>query len=289
MHVFLSFFFFFLPPISESVFFSSFLRKIESLYPWWYRRIFFDRSILSIVRDIVDTVLCLWFHRIVTFQLGVQLAQCTMSRLAFFPFATLVHIFANDHRTLCIIRTNPFFTQWTVSFICEIASGDISFQNIRKERKWEREKEETKGKHSCQDLVAFLHGEIRMLLSNIPPLYPFSQFDLSSALSRGRKRRHGLTLFSKRVTPDFSTDSRYFSSHASYYFYSTVVATRNIAIDVSAKEPGGRGGEEGKWGDAFLRQFITRAGSRNLFEHLIYHSWNVNWYLKTRYTPAILG
>lgn len=36
-------------------------------------------------------------------------------------------------------------------------------------------------------------------------------------------------------------------------------------------------------GDAFLRQFITRAGSWNLFEHLIYHSWNVNWYLKMLY------
>lgn len=91
--------------------------------------------------------------------------------------------------------------------------------------------------------MAFFHGEIRMLLSNIPPLYPFT-IRPSSALSRGRKNRHGLT-FSKRVTPDSSTDSRHFSFHAFSYFYSTVVATRNIAIDVSVKELGGGGGKRG--------------------------------------------
>lgn len=206
-----------------------------------------------------------------SFQLGAQLAQCTASRaflLLFFLSACHARAHFREPRSSNLLyhhSPNPFFAQWTVSFAYETASWRYFVSKIfsrRQERDRKSEKNERKtqlprlggdfsmGKFECYCI--YLH-------------YILLQFDLSSALSRGRKSRHsGLALWN-RVTPDSSTDSRHFSS----YFYSTVVATRNIAIDVSAKEVGRKGG------DAFLRQFITRAGSRNLFEHLIHHSWNV--------------
>lgn len=68
-------FLFFFFPISESIFFS-FLHKIQSLYPR-YRRILFDRSIDTRYRKrywILCSSIVPVFHRIVTFQLGAQLA-----------------------------------------------------------------------------------------------------------------------------------------------------------------------------------------------------------------------
>lgn len=247
------------------------MRKIESLYPW-YRRILFDRSILSIVRDIGYCAL-LWFHRIVTFQCATRTthheSSCFLSvchaRTHFRERSS--NLLYHQHHSQPFFRTMDRFFHMRGSFWRYFVSKYSEREKVRARKR---------------------RNERKTQLPRLSGIFPWGnyillQFDLSSALSRGRKRRHGLTLFSKRVTPDFSTDSRYFSFHAFYYFYSTVVATRNITIDVSAKEPGG------KRGDAFLRQFITRVGSRNLFEHLIYHSWNVNWYLKTRYILAIFG
>lgn len=268
-------FLFFFFPISESIFFS-FLHKIQSLYPR-YRRILFDRSIDTRYRKrywILCSSIVPVFHRIVTFQLGAQLAQCTTSRALLLFF--LVHIFANDHRTFCIISTTPqrFFRTMDRFFHIWDSFWRYFVSKIFSQRQERVRKRRNERKTQLPRLSGiFPWGNSNVTVYRIPPLYPFTiRSILSSALSRGRKNRHGLT-FSKRETPDSSTDSRHFSFHASSYLFHCCRHEKYLLMY-----------RRRNWGgDAFLRQFITRAGSLNLFEHLIYHSWNVNWYLKMLY------
>lgn len=268
-------FLFFFFPISESIFFS-FLHKIQSLYPR-YRRILFDRSIDTRYRKrywILCSSTVPVFHRIVTFQLGAQLAQCTTSRALLLFF--LVHIFANDHRTFCIISTTPqrffrtmdrFFHIWD-SFWRYFVSKIFS---QRQERERERVR---KRRNERKTQLPRLSGIFPWGNSNVTVEYTaylhyiLLQFDLSYSQLYLVGEKVDMVWHSQSEKRQILQPIRAIFLSMLPLIFIPLLSPREISLLMYRRRNWG--------GDAFLRQFITRAGSWNLFEHLIYHSWNVN-------------